>query len=72
MQIVPVSSNVTWASTNIIALYCTQYKALFGSVDLKMAMANKGAPHLPLCQSYLMRCRVCPADAVKWVSPSMP
>ena len=48
VQIVPVSSNVSWASTNIIALYCTQYKALFGSVDLKMAMANKGAPCLPL------------------------
>ena len=48
VQIVPVSSNVSWASTNIIALYCTQYKALFGSVDLKMAMANKGAPRLPL------------------------
>ena len=55
MQIVPVSSNVSWASTDIIALYCTQYKALFGSVDLKMAMANKGAPHLHLCSPYSLR-----------------
>ena len=41
MQVVPVSSNVSWANVNVIALYCTQYKALFGSVNLKEAMAMK-------------------------------
>ena len=41
LQIVPVSSNVSWANTPIIALYCTQYKALFGSVNLKQELAMK-------------------------------
>lgn len=40
-QIVPVSSNVSWSNVNIIAVYCTQYKALFGSVDLKKEMMMK-------------------------------
>ena len=41
LQIVPVSSNVSWANTPIIALYCTQYKALFGSVNLKQELSMK-------------------------------
>ena len=41
LQIVPVSSNVSWANTPIIALYCTQYKALFGSVNLKQELTMK-------------------------------
>ena len=41
LQIVPVSSNVSWANTPVIALYCTQYKALFGSVNLKEEMTMK-------------------------------
>ena len=40
-QIVPVMSNVSWANVNVLALYCTQYKALFGSVNLKEALAMK-------------------------------
>lgn len=41
LQIVPVSSNVSWANTPIIALYCTEYKALFGSVNLKQELSMK-------------------------------
>ena len=40
-QIVPVMSNVSWANVNVLALYCTEYKALFGSVNLKEALAMK-------------------------------
>ena len=41
VQIVPVSSNVTWANVPVLALYCTHYKALFGSVNLQQMMSMK-------------------------------
>ncbi|CAL5222817.1 g5237 [Coccomyxa viridis] len=51
--IVPVSSNVSWANTPIIALYCTQYKALFGSVNLKQELSMKMSS-MPMAPSMSM------------------